>query len=192
MFVGASSNAGTSITIPIHQVGDLLVIFAYRDGNASAPTLPAGWTNIGSAGGANSNASRLAYRVATVNNTTSGTWTGATGLVVHVYRGQNATNPIGGNADTGSSGTAITYPSVTLVQSDGSSIVSGFAGHRSVNTNLQTPPAGMTNRTNFVNTTNEVSGHDTNVGVASWVNTVVNVGGTASGWRARTLEIRSQ
>lgn len=192
IFVGANSNGGSTITIPAHQVGDLLVIFAYRDGNASAPTLPTGWTNIGTAGGANSNASRLAYRVATVNNTVSGTWTGATGLVVHVYRGQNTSTPIGANADTGSSSTTITYPALTLVQNNGSSWVAGFAGHRSINTSLQLPPSGMTNRTNFVNTTNEVSGHDTNGGVASWVDQNVSVGGTSSGWRARTLEIMSQ
>ena len=189
-FVAASSGAGTSITIPVHQIGDLLVIFAYRDGNNTAPSPPAGWINIGTAGGANTNSSRLAYRVATATNDPSGTWTNATALVVHIYHGQNLVTPIGVNADTGASGTTVTYPALTL-NIGGASWVAGFAGHRSINTTLETPPVGMVNRTDFVDATDEVAGHDTNIGVSSWSATNVSVGGTNSGWRARTLEILS-
>ncbi len=190
-FVSASSGAGASITIPVHQIGDLLVIFAYRDGSVTAPTLPAGWTNIGTAGGANLTSSTLGYRVATATNDTSGTWTNATALVVHIYHGQNTLTPIGANADTGAASTTVTYPAVVMTNAVGTSWVVGFAGHNSINTTLETPPTGMIVRTNFVDATDEVAGHDTNTGVASWAATNVLVGGTSSGWRARTLEILS-
>lgn len=191
-FINSASAGATTITIPAHEVGDLLVIFAYRDGNNNAPSLPADWTNIGTANGGASNSSRLAYRIATVTNTSSGTWTNATGLVVHVYRGQNVSTPIGGDGNVGGNSTTVIYPNLTMTQGDGTSWVAGFAGHRSTDTTLETDPGGMTNRTNFVNGTNEVSGHDTNSGVSSWLPTNVSVGGTLSGWRARTLEIISQ
>ncbi len=191
-FVGAASAGATTVTIPAHQVGDLLVMFAYRDGNNTAPSLPTGWTNIGTANGANSNSSRLAYRVTTATNTTSGTWTNATGLVVHVYRGQNIVTPIGENANNGGNSAIVTYPALTMIQTDGSSLVSGFAGHRSTNTSLEISPVDMINRTSFVNGTNEIVGHDTDVGATSWGGANVNIGGANGGWRARTLEIISQ
>lgn len=192
-FINAASAGATTITIPTHQVGDLLVIFAYRDGGNTAPTIPIGWTTIGSAIGGSQNSSVLAYKIATATNDPSGTWTNATGLVAHVYRGQNTINPIGANSEIGANNsTTVAYPSLTMVQTDGSSWVVGFAGHRSTNTALETPPAGMTNRTNIVNAINEVSGHDTNDGVSSWSTLNVSVAGSASGWRARMLEIISQ
>ncbi len=190
-FVASLSGVGASITIPVHQVGDLLVIFAYRDGSVTAPTLPAGWTNIGTAGGASLNASTLAYRVATATSDPSGTWTGATAITVHIYRGQNSATPVGANADTGSSSIIVTYPALVLTNTNGTSWITAFAGHTSINTTLETPPALMVNRTDFVDATDEVASHDTNTGVSSWSATNVSVGGTSSGWRARTLEILS-
>lgn len=189
-FVASNASAGTSITIPAHNVGDLLIVFAYRDGNASAPTVPAGWTTISTSGGANANSSALAYRVATGSDSGAG-WSNATELIVHVYRGQNA-SPIGADNRQAGSGTTVAYPSLTLNVNNGSSWVIGFAGHRSTNTNLQNSPALMTQRSTRVDATAEVSGHDTNSGVTSWNATNVSVGGTSSGWMTRVLEIKGQ
>lgn len=192
-FVGASSNAGTTVTsMPAHQAGDLLVIFAYRDGSTTAPSLPAGWTNVGTANGANANSSRIGYRVAPGSGTSSGTWTNATELSVQVFRGQNVSTPIGANGNTGASSSTVTYPSLFLSQTNGTSWIAGFAGHVSVNTALENAPSGMTNKTSFVNATAEIVGHNTDAGVSSWNNQNVVVGGTSGGWRARTLEIISQ
>jgi|GEM_PF-1480114 len=189
-FAGANSIAGTSVSIPAHQNGDLIVMFAYRDGSNTAPGLPSGWINIGTAGGANSNSSRLAYRVATGSGTTSGTWNNATELTTHVYRGHNSATPIGVNGNTGTAGTTITYPNLSLSITNGTSFVVGFAGHRSTDTNVRNAPSGMVNRISATGSGN-VAGHDTNGGVPSWSSTGVSVGGTFSGWRARTLEIIS-
>ena len=40
----------------------MLIVFAYRDGNTTPPTLPGDWTNIASSG-ASSSSSRVGYRV---------------------------------------------------------------------------------------------------------------------------------
>jgi hypothetical protein len=190
-FIGANSAGGTSIAIPAHQSGDFIVMFAYRDGNNTAPLLPSGWTTIGLASGANSNSSRLAYRVASSSGTTSGTWTYATELVVQVYRGQSSSTPFGAQGSTGGLGTSVSYPEISLNKTNGTSWVAGFAGHRSTNTTIEIAPSGMINRTSIINL-GEVVGHDTGGGVSSWNVQNVSVGGTSSGWRARTLEIISK
>lgn len=189
-FIGSSSGVN-SATLPSHQADDLILAFSYRDGSTTAPSLVSPWTNIGTAGGANTNSSRLAYYVATDSATLSGTWTSATSVVFHVYRGADTSSPIGDNGNTGSTGTTVTYPTLTMSISDGSSWVAGFAGHRSTNTSLEDAPLGMINRENVNDATDEASGHDTDGGVTSWSNTNVSVGGTSSGWRARTVEVKA-
>jgi hypothetical protein len=185
--IGSQGNAGTTVTIPAHQIGDLILIFAYRAGNNTAPSVPAAggtvptWTIIGSASGGNTNSSRLHYAVATATNTTSGTWTSATELIAVVYRG---TKRPGGNNNAGSTGTSISYPALSMQRTDGTSWVAGFAGHRTA-TNVEGSPSGMTNRTSAGT---EVANHDTNATVSSWSAQSVTVN-ASSGWRARTVEL---
>jgi len=185
--VGYGSVEASSITIPAgHQVGDLIVIFAYRDGSATPPTLPAGWTS-GASHGANTNSCVLGWKIAASSAEVSGTWTNATDMVVHVYRGVHATTPLGTPQSGSGTGTTVTYSAVTLKSKN--SWLAAFAGHRSTNTTLEAPPAGMTNRTNTAGATAEVSGHDTGGQASSWPSTNVSVGGTSSGWESMTVEI---
>lgn len=190
-FIGEASGI-TSATLPAHQTGDLILGFSFRDGNNTAPTVPGGWTTIDTTAGSNSNGSGLAYKIAASASETSGTWSSATTVIFLVYRGVDQTNPIGGNAHDGAASTTVNYPTVSMVVSDGTSWVVGFAGHRSTDTSLETPPSGMTNRSTAADATDEGAGHDTNGGVSSWSGTTVSVGGTSSGWRARTVEIRAE
>ena len=189
-YVASATSGATTITIPVHQVGDLMIMLAHRENNTPA-TVPLGWTSIVSSGGGNLS-SVLAYRIATATNDSSGTWTNAQILAVHIYRGQSTSTPIGANALSNGNGTVVTYPGLTLTQNNGSSWVIGFAGHRRTNTTLESPPTGMVNRTNFVSAASEAAGHDTSAGVTTWNSTNVSVGGTADSWRARTLEIISK
>lgn len=184
-FISSGTGTNSIGTMPAHQAGDLLVVFAYRDGNTTAPSLVSGWTSLHSAG-ANSNSARVAYRVATSSSMTSGTWTNASSVICLVYR--NATP---GAVDVGGAvSTTVTYPALTLGVSDGSSWVACFAGHRSVNTALETPPTGTTLRATVVDATDEAAAFDTGGGVTSWTSKAVSVGGTSSGWRAYSLEIK--
>lgn len=192
---GNSISGTTTLTLPAHQAGDVILMFAYRVGSTTAPTVPAGWTTIstGSGGGGSSNASAVAYKVAASSSETSGTWTGAGHLIATVYRGCQQSAPIGGNGVATGSGTVITYPAVTMSRSNGSSWVVGMAGHRSNNVSIQTPPTGMTNRDFELTASGGLSAvHSTTTGVTSWSATTVSAGGTASNWIGRTVELLDQ
>jgi hypothetical protein len=185
-FIGASGVSATSMTLPTHQSGDIVVMFAYRNGNNTAPALPATWSGIGATGG-NTNSSRLAYKFVTSGNTPSNTWTNATQLIAHVYRGCAGVGGFAGSSQSNSS--TITYPTLTMENGNGRSIVVGFAGHRTA-TNVELAPAGMANRAS-AGTGPEAAGHDTETGVTSWSATNVTVNATAAS-RSWTLELKSE
>lgn len=186
-FVGAQANAGTTVTIPAHQSGDLILILAFRDGSVQLPSTPAAsgtvpsWVLINNSG-ASTCSGNFRYFVATGSTTTSGTWTNATEMVCLVYRGVKV---IGANAVLGGNSNIIAYPALTLQRTDNSSWVVGVAGHRSA-TNVEVAPTGMTNR---ASTGTEAAGHDTNGTVSSWSQQTVTVS-ASSGWRSWTVELR--
>jgi hypothetical protein len=177
-----SATGTTSCTLPTHQAGDLIIIFAYRDGNTTAPSLPAGYWNITN-NGANTNSMRVGYRIAPSAGTSSGTWTNATSVIGVVYRGAT----IGCFAVNGAASTTVTYSAVTPAYTN--SWFVGGAGHRSVNTNVQNAPSGMTNVNSVLDAKDELAVHDTNGTASSWSSTNVSVGGTSSGWRSCVVEL---
>lgn len=179
-----SATGTNSCTLPSHQAGDLILIFAYRDGSATAPSLPAGYWNVTN-NGANTNSMRVGYMIADSSSETSGTWTNATSLIAVVYRGAR----VGSFSVGGAASTTVNYPARTLLKSDNTSWVVGAAGHRSVDTNVQNAPSGMTNVNSVLDATDELAVHDTNGTVTSWSSTNVSVGGTSSGWRSAVVEL---
>lgn len=191
--VGYASAAATSVAIPTHQIGDLILVFAYRDGSTTVPSKPSAsgtvpaWSDIESGAGANTNSCRLAYFVATATNTTTGTWTSATGIAVAVLRGQAASGFIGAHTQSGGSSNSMSYGTLSsMTQTDGSSWVLGFGGHRSA-TNMGTnAPSGMTVRTSV---SSEVAAFDLR-GTSSWSAQTASVN-ASSGWRTITVEIVS-
>lgn len=181
-FVSQATATTTSISsMPAHQAGDLLVMFAYRNNSSSSISSPTGWSAITSSA-ANTNNALVGTKVATSSSETSGTWSNATELNLHVYRGATR---IGASDIASGSGTTVTYPALTLQASNGSSIVAAFGGHRSANTSIATPPTGTTLRSS----TSRTAVFDTNGGVSSWTSRNVTVGGTASGWASVVVEI---
>lgn len=186
-----SSATGTnSLTMPSHAAGDLLLMFAYRDGSTTAPALPAGWTDLNN-GGTATNSCRIAYKIAASGSEVSGTWTNATSLICLVYRSDGIIG-VGGVARSSAASTTVSYPALTMVNTEGTSWVAGFGAHRSVNTNVQNAPTGMTNITSVLDATDEAAAHDTNGPVSSWSLTTVSVGGTSSGWIGATVEITDE
>lgn len=182
---GANSTSNLSV-----QVGDLLLAWAFRDGNTGAPTVPAGWNILNNAAGANTCGSALAWKYATSTSQASGTWTNATSLVIQAYRSTSGKKlSPGAFSQSGGSSTTINYPALTLLNPFGNSWLVGFAGHRSVNVAVETPPSGMTNRSTVVDATDEAAGHDTNGAVSSWSSTNVTGGGTSSGYRVGLVEV---
>lgn len=189
-FISAGGAQAATITIPAgHATGDLLIMFAFRDGSTTAPSIPAGWTQIGLNTGT-SVSSTTAYRVATSSSETSGTWTNANAIVCHVYRGQLATGtPVVNSGAQAGTGTSVNYSGIITMTGPGTSWVALFAGHSSIDTSLETPKSGTVNRSNNVGATCEVAGHDTNGTVASFSFGSVTVGGTSGNYITKTVEI---
>jgi hypothetical protein len=183
--VGAATGT-TTCTVPAHNIGDLIVIFAYRSGSTTAPTLGAGFTNLRTQSGTTCSG-RIGFRVATSTSDASGTWTNASHLTCLVYRSSNYSTGsslyIGTTASTSSTTTTVNYPAITLKHTDTTSWVIGFAGTSVATAALSThAPAGMTFFTNSdVTATTEVCAFDTNGAVASWssTNTTVSAAGNS-------------
>ena len=194
--VGGSSAAATSIAIPTHVAGDLIVIWAYRDGSTTPPTVPAAagtvpaFTTIDGPTGANSNSAVCAWAVAAGTTDTSGTWTNATGISVEVWRGAAAV-PIGGHAQSGASvasGANIAIPAITLHETGGNSAILAFAGWQTV-TAWNAAPAGYTQRSQVATECEALSKNSTTSDGS------FNVTGTASGTggtRTQQVEIIAQ
>ena len=80
----SASAASTSLTLPSHQAGDLLVMMVARMTQASI-TVPSGWRRYGGRSGGHGH-NMLAAKRAGSSSETSGTWTGAEGLICAVLR----------------------------------------------------------------------------------------------------------
>jgi len=187
-YIGEATGAD-SATLPAHQAGDLILAFAFRDGSTSPPTQPAGWTTLSSSG-ANVCSFRSAYKVAASNSETTGTWTNATTVIFLVFRGVQVWSGINLNVSArGGSGTVVTYNPNGFWQ--GLSRLIAFAGHRSTDTALETPPGTLTLIVNPVDATDEAAAFQSAVdNFGNWTSTDVSVGGTASGWITFTLRLR--
>jgi hypothetical protein len=205
----AGCNGTTSCTTTSSPVaGDTLVAFAFRDGNATPPTVPAGWTTLdNTSGGANNNGSSIAYKSAAGGAEASGTFTSATTLIVEVYRGvdQSKFNSGAGEGMAEGTGATITEPGTdcggtltctknfTLGVNDGTSWIFVACGHRQVDTNLETATlsAVLTLRQNPVDATDEGADFDTNAGVSTFTGGTKGLGGTNGGWACRTQELEA-
>lgn len=194
--IGSNLQQLTSIAIPTHQIGDLIIIWAWRDGSTAAPTKPTAggtvpaWNDIDvSSGGGNSCSQRSAYFVATATTTTSGTWVNADTLFVAVLRGQDAVTPIGGHGIlTGSNSTHATAPAVTLSVADGTSVLYYCYGHRNV-TAWDAAPSGYT-RAHTINSESCVNTKD--VTTSSVQESQTGTMSASGGYRGQTIEIVAQ
>lgn len=188
--VGAASADAATITIPgIYQAGDILVIYSFRNATTS-PTLPSGWTDFGSSS-AGASSYRLGYKIATSASETSGTWTNATGLVCHVYRGQSTSKtPLRITASSTNTNTNVGYNQFNL-QCPGTSWLIGFAAVKSITSTIGNAPSGMTLVTDTIGANCEYVGSDTNgtYGLTGmWPSTNVALGVSAE-WRSIVVEL---
>lgn len=188
-FIGENEAVGTSVTLPTHQAGDLLLVFAFRNA-ATAPSLPAGgWVSL-CTGSGGSTSFRVGYLIATGAGTASGTWTNATSVMAHVYRSSVGNMPAPGACTTGngSASTSLVYPAITLTKTDHSSWVAR-AAMSSAGTNIQTAPSGYTLRSNNTAVPESASfdsnGRITATSVAASSGLTI----TSANWRAVSVEI---
>jgi hypothetical protein len=122
-------------SVPRHEVNDLFLLFAYRDGSATAPSLPSGqgWTS-GTNGG-NNNSFRYAYKIATSNTEGVGTFTNATSLFLLILRNTHPVEPISRITVGGNVSNTPTVPLPTAAGGFNSGIgkLINFIGHRTGN-----------------------------------------------------------
>jgi surface protein len=183
-FIGSATGTN-SAAVPSHQAGDVLVVFSFRDGSTAPPELPSGWTNFNNGAG-NTSGSRTGFRISDGTVTTTGTWTGATSVIVLVYRG---VGQVSGNATAATAAsTTVNYPANgTWV---GLSRLVAVAGHRSIDTALDTPPGSLTLRANVLDATDHAVAFDSdNSNEPAWASTDVSVGGTSDGWHSTILRL---
>jgi hypothetical protein len=185
--IGSNSALGTSVAIPAHQAGDLIVIDAVNTSSGTAVSLPGGYTSILNATPGATTAMRTGYKLAASGAETSGTWTNATSVHVTVYRGVNPAAPIGASIGAQFVGsTSLRYDTLALQITDGSSWVHS-AGMHTTATDIETnPPNASTNRTDQ----GQLATFDTNGGVSSWARATLtlNASGTS---RGHVVEIRA-
>lgn len=142
----ASSYPSESVTIPTHQVGDLIVIIAYNSDASGAPIIPADFIPVLQSTTGPWHRS-IGYRIATTTTTTSGTWTNATSLTVAIYRGASA---VGASINrTSSATTTITWDNLTLTENaQNTSWVVGMAAVFNNSSGTPNAPSGRTERLN--------------------------------------------
>ena len=182
-FVGAASAEATSLTLPTHQAGDLIVIFAWNGASTTQPVVPAGWLNAftfqNSTGASRSGT--VGYKIAASGAETSGTWSNAQLLGCVVYRDTDNLLTIGGvNAQIGFNSTTITHQSLSSSVTSGqftklralSSYILRMAACTSNSSDIETAPSGYTNRLAIAGASaNELVIHESDTALASQIGT---------------------
>lgn len=188
----ATVNA-TSVALPTHAVGDMIIIAAAASSNTlalkptAAGTVPV-FTDITANTGANTTSMRIAYAIATTSSHTSGTWANAAFLAVIVVHNQNA-SPIGGAVESGgTSSSGVTAPAITMINTSGASFLLEFyyGGFSAWNA----APSGYTRRASThttsagicLNTKNVTTSDGAIAQTGTWA-------GFTTGFRGATIEI---
>jgi len=183
-FVGAASAEATSITLPSHQAGDLIVIFAGRTGSTGPPSVPAGWRFAAQSSVSGVTppaiAASVGWKIAASSAETSGTWTNADMVLAVVVRDDANLLVIGGIGKTTGLSTTVNYQ--PLLANSGQSIqgmrrTSSYVllpvMATSNTSDIDTPPTASTSKIVSLAGTAaiEMAIHRTNAEVASFANT---------------------
>jgi hypothetical protein len=185
-FVGEADAGAASVALPAFSADDIAYVFAFRDGSTTAPSLPAGWTNIAS-GGANTCSYRVGCRQLVGTDTTTGTWTNATEIEVVVLRGVDLGNLFGVSAQGSGSSTSMNWPTLATFEDPNAgnrSWVVLLGGHRSATDVNTVALSGATQRGGATTT---LAAH-TAESVSSWSSTSKTVNAN-SGWMTLGVEV---
>jgi len=182
---GKGTNSATASGSP--AIGDVMVVWATRNASASLPTIPAGFIKLGAGGTANTNSDIIAWKYLTTASGATGTFTNATEVIVHVYRG-TAGNAWGIGAFLYSSGSSVTtsYGGITLYDTSGNSWVALFGQTKTQSVGVNGAITGFTLRQDELGTGESVS-FDSNGGVSSFATKTQTI--TTSVWKTAVVEI---
>lgn len=208
---GSASAASTSVTLPAHNVGDLIVLYVWRNNTTTAATIPTAggtvptWTNLGSNPSGTNNAGYylLVWAIATATNHTTGTFTNATSMAALVFSGADQTNPIVGRADNSNAAASTQYdvyypyfesdsttgaPTSSWPQRDlsGASKIVSFTGGPSTTT-FGTTPSGWTRV--LTDTTSKICINSLNSSTTSTSTAQSSTGNTSSAYNSLSIEV---
>ena len=199
-FVGAASAEATSLTLPSHQAGDLIIVWAHNSANTTSPTMPAGWSNlynISRSVGAN-RGTTVAHKQASSSSETSGTWTNAQIMGCVVYRDSDNLITIGAHSfaqDINSTSWAYnslgaqTAANSTLHIRSATAFILLLAACNSNALAIETAPSSFTQRLTLAGASaNEIAAFESNTAVSSYAGSTITLGGTGIG-STFTLEI---
>lgn len=182
-FVDKASGTTSIATPPVRQLRDIDLMWVFRSGSTTAPTVPSGW-HLAPGGSGNTCFGSLYYRWVDDLSATSGTWTSASLIIWATYRGVLG---LGGSAASNATGTSVSIPAITMIQGAGSlSLVVGAAGHRTAT--ALSAPTGMTVRATQGSAPIGAI-WDTNGGVTSWSAQNSSAGAASSGHESITIEL---
>lgn len=133
-FIGSNIINGTSVSIPAHQSGDLLVVVA--SGLGATPQLASGWTNING-----SDIIRVAYRISDGTLANTGAFGSAIAVAVVIYRGAHATTPIGNTAIGSQGANSATIPALSGIDTGAWTVRAGVSGNGMQTGNPSTAPS---------------------------------------------------
>jgi hypothetical protein len=179
-FVSIGTASATSVTLPSHQSGDLILVLAQNEGS-TVPSLPSGFSDITSGTSSLDDdwAWRVGYKFATSAGDTSGTWDNSTRIAAAIYRGVTA---IGNTAETIAGTTTPTWGNMALT---GLSLVVGLLAHEDSKSATGVP---FTTRDN----SNYRTWWDTNAPVSSFTSVSANLANGGRGTTTITIELVRQ
>lgn len=181
-YINSGTSAASTITIPTHQVGDLIVIHAANSAASTKPTVPATFTSITTTTTTGAFGTACGYRIATATTTTSGTWTNADRMMVVVYRGVSAVGNTASDANS-LANVNMSYPAVTFAVSSGTSWALALGQTKGV----QSPGTPGSNTSRTSGTTYNLS--DTSGGVTGWSTTATTLA-ASSLWATVVIELK--
>ena len=190
--VGSHEASGTSISVTA-QPGDLIVLFMYRDGSTSSPTIPSGINWITNAS-ASATWIGVASLLASTQNPVLSGFTNVTRLAAIVLRSSVGhvlvtTRSVLAFASVGGGG-VVTYAALTQLSTAIDQVYVAGVTHRSNDVDTESPPAGMTNQVYSVGGTGKIAIHSTASGQTSWPSTTVTLAtGTSALSRTAVIEI---
>lgn len=192
-FVSVAAAAGANtVALPTHAAGDLIIVHCYNNDNTNIPTTPSGGYTSLIFNTATTSADRVFYKIATSGSETLGTSTNATDVSATVYRGVNASNPLGNrNLQVSSSATSITYPNISAGVTPNSWVVLLAGCSASTGATFATPAATV-NIITSIGAANSIIVNDTGsaVGSTTWASRLSAVNQTVK-YMARSIEIFS-
>lgn len=198
---GSCSAATTSCTLSAVNTGDLVVVWAFRSGSTTAPSLPASNTSIAtvatSSGGTTGSVRIYCRKASSGSDTGTGTATNASGIAAAAYSGTsvNATadcpatavgGRVGNNAKTS---TTMSYNGITMNLNDSTSwIVAGGANSVAATTPC-TPSGGFLTAIATGGTGPAATIFDSNAVASSYSTGTCTI--TSTTWLTYVIEITS-